>query len=270
MLVCDKDSHSLIQQNQLYIYLSPSSLASILLSYSLVMEKTKYLMIARRRPTEEMSVFLDHHHLVIPSFSFVEAPSWDEEAFARDSAHLGGCVWPPRSYSCSFCRREFRSAQALGGHMNVHRKDRAILKQYNFSSSPTGSETLEASSEPCSTINHANPNPNPNSNFKVCSPIALDGYQKEALFFEERPTLQLFGSPEPNLNEIESSKQLIRGTRDETNKEEEEEELLKISMNNKRRRTDPASPFLINTIGVNLDVDQELDLELRLGDAPSG
>ena len=36
--------------------------------------------------------------------------------------------WPPRSYSCSFCRREFRSAQALGGHVNVHRRDRARMK----------------------------------------------------------------------------------------------------------------------------------------------
>jgi len=56
--------------------------------------------------------------------------SWEEQAFAEDAANsLGGCVWPPRSYSCSFCRREFRSAQALGGHMNVHRRDRARLKQ---------------------------------------------------------------------------------------------------------------------------------------------
>ncbi|KAL6522731.1 hypothetical protein OROHE_016578 [Orobanche hederae] len=39
-----------------------------------------------------------------------------------------GFSWPPRSYTCSFCRREFRSAQALGGHMNVHRRDRARLR----------------------------------------------------------------------------------------------------------------------------------------------
>ncbi|XP_075485248.1 transcriptional regulator TAC1-like [Primulina tabacum] len=45
------------------------------------------------------------------------------------TAPFGGFIWPPRSYSCSFCRREFRSAQALGGHMNVHRRDRARLKQ---------------------------------------------------------------------------------------------------------------------------------------------
>lgn len=55
--------------------------------------------------------------------------SW-EKAFAEDTAgDLGGVVWPPRSYWCSFCSREFRSAQALGGHMNVHRRDRARLKQ---------------------------------------------------------------------------------------------------------------------------------------------
>lgn len=40
--------------------------------------------------------------------------------------------WPPRSYRCSFCRRLFTSAQALGGHMNVHRRDRA---RYRLSSS---------------------------------------------------------------------------------------------------------------------------------------
>ncbi|WMV43394.1 hypothetical protein MTR67_036779 [Solanum verrucosum] len=40
-----------------------------------------------------------------------------------------GTTWPPRSYTCTFCRREFRSAQALGGHMNVHRRDRARLHQ---------------------------------------------------------------------------------------------------------------------------------------------
>ncbi|KAM7492005.1 hypothetical protein LguiA_034926 [Lonicera macranthoides] len=66
-------------------------------------------------------------------YSRIQTPansSWEEQAFAEDSrGPLGGFVWPPRSYSCSFCKREFRSAQALGGHMNVHRRDRARLKQ---------------------------------------------------------------------------------------------------------------------------------------------
>ncbi|KAK8614738.1 hypothetical protein V6N13_068533 [Hibiscus sabdariffa] len=30
-----------------------------------------------------------------------------------------------RSYECVFCKRGFSTAQALGGHMNIHRKDRA-------------------------------------------------------------------------------------------------------------------------------------------------
>ncbi|GMN48945.1 hypothetical protein TIFTF001_018114 [Ficus carica] len=29
-----------------------------------------------------------------------------------------------RSYECTFCKRGFTTAQALGGHMNIHRKDR--------------------------------------------------------------------------------------------------------------------------------------------------
>ncbi|XP_047320988.1 probable transcriptional regulator RABBIT EARS [Impatiens glandulifera] len=61
--------------------------------------------------------------------------SWESQAFGTgDEDHglsgpFGGLVWPPRSYSCGFCNRQFRSAQALGGHMNVHRRDRARLKQ---------------------------------------------------------------------------------------------------------------------------------------------
>ena len=70
------------------------------------------------------------------SLSFSSSSSWEEKAFAEDlnniharDGSLGGCVWPPRSYSCTFCMREFRSAQALGGHMNIHRRDRARLRQ---------------------------------------------------------------------------------------------------------------------------------------------
>ncbi|KAJ9172059.1 hypothetical protein P3X46_015346 [Hevea brasiliensis] len=40
-----------------------------------------------------------------------------------------GFLWPQRNYTCNFCKRQFNSAQALGGHMNVHRRDRAMLIQ---------------------------------------------------------------------------------------------------------------------------------------------
>nr|KYP67064.1 putative transcriptional regulator RABBIT EARS [Cajanus cajan] len=58
-----------------------------------------------------------------------EDDSWEVRAFAEDTRNVMGTTWPPRSYTCTFCRREFRSAQALGGHMNVHRRDRARLHQ---------------------------------------------------------------------------------------------------------------------------------------------
>ncbi|KAI3799869.1 hypothetical protein L1987_35174 [Smallanthus sonchifolius] len=80
--------------------------------------------------------------------------SWEEQAFAEDGrGPLGGFVWPPRSYSCSFCRREFKSAQALGGHMNVHRREKAKLKQTVNENDPAGffpslgQESLDSSSD---------------------------------------------------------------------------------------------------------------------------
>ncbi|CAN4097829.1 unnamed protein product [Withania somnifera] len=55
--------------------------------------------------------------------------SWEVKAFEEDTGNSMGATWPPRFYTCTFCRREFRSAQALGGHMNVHRRDRVRLNQ---------------------------------------------------------------------------------------------------------------------------------------------
>lgn len=52
-----------------------------------------------------------------------------QETFGDERDLLGEFSWPPKSYSCSFCKREFRSAQALGGHMNVHRREKARLRQ---------------------------------------------------------------------------------------------------------------------------------------------
>ncbi|MBA0822433.1 hypothetical protein Goarm_019236 [Gossypium armourianum] len=74
--------------------------------------------------------------------------------------------WPPKYYTCAFCKREFRSAQALGGHMNVHRKDRARLRLFS-------SWVLESQNpnKPNSNPNHPNPNPinssSPSDDFSV-------------------------------------------------------------------------------------------------------
>lgn len=41
-------------------------------------------------------------------------------------------------YECIFCKRGFSTAQALGGHMNIHRKDRAKMKNSSSVSSKPG------------------------------------------------------------------------------------------------------------------------------------
>lgn len=120
--------------------------------------------------------------------------SWEEQAFAEDAAgSLGGCVWPPRSYSCSFCRREFRSAQALGGHMNVHRRDRARLKQspnlhneishhdhdhdhqnqHTTVKKPFSSLGLQYPSQVCALVYNPNPNSDPGVITSPTSPTTV-------------------------------------------------------------------------------------------------
>lgn len=86
-------------------------------------DAAKYLMWMNSKPVGDVRA--SSNNVIVG-----EANNWEERAFAVDSAGpLGGFIWPPRSYTCSFCAREFRSAQALGGHMNVHRRDRARLKE---------------------------------------------------------------------------------------------------------------------------------------------
>ncbi|CAH1432486.1 unnamed protein product [Lactuca virosa] len=42
----------------------------------------------------------------------------------------------PRSYECNFCKRGFTNAQALGGHMNIHRKDKGKFKHSSSTTLP--------------------------------------------------------------------------------------------------------------------------------------
>ncbi|KAJ8747345.1 hypothetical protein K2173_012925 [Erythroxylum novogranatense] len=84
-------------------------------------------------------------------FALCSQNSWEEKAFAQDASGLpGGCIGAPRCYPCTFCQREFKSAQALGGHMNIHRRDRARLKQ---SVSPQGDNVFQRQNQGQGPVN---------------------------------------------------------------------------------------------------------------------
>ncbi|KAG0466468.1 hypothetical protein HPP92_018048 [Vanilla planifolia] len=170
--------------------------------------------------------------LSFPLLSPFVIESWEEETFAKDSAASNmGYTWPPRFYKCSFCRREFRSAQALGGHMNVHRHDRAKLKQ----------------------------GPSPTSE-------AQDENYKQSRF----ESMFLNSSLTPNLTPESLGFQLVRGTRvltslHESMRLELGRENQKSGKAGGKRERELTSGEIVSNKRLKTE---EVDLELRLGDSP--
>ncbi|KAG6582366.1 Transcriptional regulator TAC1, partial [Cucurbita argyrosperma subsp. sororia] len=77
-----------------------------------------------------------------------------------------------RPYECTFCKRGFTNAQALGGHMNIHRKDRAKPKHRNFthsssSSSPHSNDQLFPPLSTQPNIPYYPPPPQPPSSYRM-------------------------------------------------------------------------------------------------------
>ncbi|CAA3030675.1 transcriptional regulator SUPERMAN-like [Olea europaea subsp. europaea] len=85
---------------------------------------------------------------------------WDTANVSIEKDLTFGFSWPQRNYYCSFCKKEFKSAQALGGHMNVHRRDRARMRL---------SPSWEFPDSNSKTNSNPNPNPNPNPSFSSSS-----------------------------------------------------------------------------------------------------
>lgn len=206
--------------------------------------------------------------------------SWEEKAFAEDtSGLLGGCVWPPRSYSCNFCRREFRSAQALGGHMNVHRRDRARLKLL----STTKSNLTDNNYDHRQDVANINIDENPSlvSHTKKSDFVSsfLVNHEKTLSFFclsNDGENKDLIPFKISHNNEKASS--FIGLNTGSTSVVDDKD----MPNRNKRRKLDTSSSSLLITKLPDKVEDQmpkvdddapkkdDLDLELRLGDRPKG
>ncbi|XP_058762662.1 transcriptional regulator TAC1-like [Vicia villosa] len=147
-----------------------------------------------------------------------------------------------RSYECNFCKRGFSNAQALGGHMNIHRKDKAKLKQQSLN--------MEANSSDVQEVNKL-VLPNLNSSIVLSQSQQQDQQHhvpsrdiNEALmtqlrqqlpFFSESPTKSEMQKPQPSQGETTTAATSTT------------EEALLLS---------------------GEDSSMELDLELRLGPEP--
>ncbi|GLU08126.1 hypothetical protein SLE2022_250510 [Rubroshorea leprosula] len=177
-----------------------------------------------------------------------------------DQDYLGGFSWPPRSYTCSFCRREFRSAQALGGHMNVHRRDRVRLRQLlskdgkhpdpkpNFSSSSLVSHTYSCKF------------PSLVSSLSSFSSPSMDAFPSEmkSTWDLERTRINSLSPKALDLSNMKGGKSFLEIKDLDAFTEEEDDgcKLLKKAENIVR---------LDLEMGLLSDSNQDLDLELRLG-----
>ncbi|GAU46878.1 hypothetical protein TSUD_25950 [Trifolium subterraneum] len=159
--------------------------------------------------------------------------------------------WPSRNYACSFCKREFRSAQALGGHMNVHRRDRARLRSSLISS--------WVNSDHCPNNNINKPNPT----ITTQSPLSND-----EIFNVSHPYLTL-SSSSPSLGHTSHddkkprltpslSLPLLNPQRSQIMKSYEDVKKHNVLMNSEQNIT------LDLGIGLLEHQKEKLDLELRL------
>ncbi|KAJ6430183.1 hypothetical protein OIU84_021568 [Salix udensis] len=180
------------------------------------------------------------------SWSFSSCQSYGHDDYPD------GLSWPPRSYTCSFCKREFKSAQALGGHMNVHRRDRARLRLSPPRDDQCPILTLNLYPNPsfCTPFNRTIPS--------LVSPPPLTALSSPSLVSEVKKWT-IGGNPlvpsSPDLSDIttngsrESFEDSDGFTRQDGFKIWNKDEIVRLDLE----------------IGLLSDSKDDLDLELRLG-----
>ncbi|KAJ8899747.1 hypothetical protein K2173_019447 [Erythroxylum novogranatense] len=140
-----------------------------------------------------------------------------------------------KSYTCAFCKRGFSNAQALGGHMNIHRRDRAKLR--------------EASDENLLSLDIT----------RSTNPLDVSEVFKE----KSSGLAESRGEKSPILRELEVS---LSVEDDETTRNKGSEEFQQLPLFLEVEKTDANEEKKHS----GQDSSQaELDLELRLGPEPS-
>ncbi|XP_010524045.1 PREDICTED: transcriptional regulator SUPERMAN [Tarenaya hassleriana] len=188
----------------------------------------------------------DHHNYFMNSSS------------ERHHFYEGSIPWPPRNYACSFCRREFKSAQALGGHMNVHRRDRAKLRQLP--------SWIFGSSHLCIPNPNPNPSPSPNTCFSSSSSTPHEPYPTQKAQASPVPTRFNISSPKHgDSRKKDKNKGAVPWTREFKNP------IDACQAGSGKSTKDQKKKGAAEVVGLELEMSlkdpkhQVLDLELRLG-----
>ncbi|CAJ1968959.1 unnamed protein product [Sphenostylis stenocarpa] len=200
-----------------------------------------------------------------------------EESFGFEE-HTWGTTWPARNYACSFCKREFRSAQALGGHMNVHRRDRARLRSSlsswvsecpkpNPNTKPNNPTLLPPYSSPSRSsdepLNYANPSP-------LCSPcLTLSSSPlPTSTSGDKKPRLNTSHSHFPLLSHQSCEIKMLMMSNNNTRSGFSGNEEMKDCVGeeeHKGLKDNEQNITLELGIGLLKHQEEKLDLELRLG-----
>uniref|UniRef100_A0A2C9V9B0 C2H2-type domain-containing protein n=1 Tax=Manihot esculenta TaxID=3983 RepID=A0A2C9V9B0_MANES len=85
-----------------------------------------------------------------------------------------------RSYTCSFCNKCFSNARALGGHMNIHRKERENLRK-------ASDENLL----PLDTSKSMKPVDFPHLDSEEINPLVSESREDAYMLFSHRQTTQI-------------------------------------------------------------------------------
>ncbi|BAT90751.1 hypothetical protein LR48_Vigan238s005200 [Vigna angularis] len=105
-----------------------------------------------------------------------------------DGEDQGATHVTSRSYECNFCRRGFSNAQALGGHMNIHRKDKAKLKQQQSSNQPSLDKVIPPQDQTKSGEERNTPKWNWNVSQEEHASSRASHTRQQLPLFEESPT----------------------------------------------------------------------------------
>nr|QCQ83117.1 transcriptional regulator SUPERMAN-like protein [Ambrosia artemisiifolia] len=170
---------------------------------------------------------------------------WESNNYNFDKDYgYDALSWRQRSFMCNFCKKEYKSAQALGGHMNVHRRDRARLRQ----SSPPSLDL---------------PNPNPNLSSPPSSLMCLpfNGFHSSLLSLDiSSPSLTINNDEKQNMFPFvpHSAWDFLGDMRKNVNDDQENESRV-------WKKREGFKVEMEKGLVKDGKIEMDLDLELRLG-----